>query len=53
MRGPIFGTRILLHMHVSVWLVCVNFKDEILLRGEECKTRMMKQTSPLNSSCEI
>ena len=60
-------------------LVCVwNFRDEILLRGEECKTRekfnfsekkgktvisvenrkfsrsrMMKQTAPLNSSREI
>ena len=59
-------------------LVDVNFRDEILLRGEECKTRektliflkngktvisvenrkfsrsrMMKRTSPLNSSREI
>ena len=55
----------------------VEFRDEILLRGEECKTRedsnflkkgktvilvkiqnfsrsrMMKWTSPLESSCEI
>ena len=22
-----------------VYVVCVNFRDEILLRGEECKTR--------------
>ena len=59
-------------------LLCVNFRDKILLRGEECKTRkknfnfldkgkmvilienqkfsksrMTKQTSPLNSSREI
>ena len=26
-------------MHVIVCIVCVNFKDEILLRDEECKTR--------------
>ena len=25
-------------MHVIVCVVCVNFRDEILLRGEECKT---------------
>ena len=58
-------------------LVCVNFGDEMLLRGEQCKiqekfsflgkgkmvilignqefsrSRMTKQTSPLNSSHEI
>ena len=28
-----------LHMHVIVYVhVCVNFRDEILSRGEECKT---------------
>ena len=26
-------------MHVIVCVVCVNFEDEIILRGEECKTR--------------
>ena len=26
-------------MHVIVCVVCVNFGDEIILRGEECKTR--------------
>ena len=26
-----------LYMHVS-WCDCVEFRDEILLRGEECKT---------------
>ena len=26
-------------MYVLVCLVCVNFGDEILLKGEECKTR--------------
>ena len=64
-------------MHVLCVLVGVNFGDEILLRGKECKTqekfiflnkdktvisveklkisrsRMMKWTSPLNSSREI
>ena len=39
MRGLIFGIRVLLHMHVLCVLVCVNFGDEILLSGEECKTR--------------
>ena len=39
MCGLIFDIRILLHMHVLCVLVCVNFGDEILLRGEECKTR--------------
>ena len=37
-RGLIFGIRILLHMHGLCVLVCVNFGDEILLRGEKCKT---------------
>ena len=36
-RDRIFGIRILLHMHVFV-CVCVNFGDEIMLRGEGCKT---------------
>ena len=26
-------------MHVIVCIMCVNFGEEILLRGEECKTR--------------
>ena len=26
-------------MHVIVSVVCMNFRDEILLREEECKTR--------------
>ena len=26
-------------MHVIVSVVCVNFGDEILLRGEDCKIR--------------
>ena len=26
-------------MHMIVCVVCVNFEDEILLRGEECKTK--------------
>ena len=25
-------------MHVIVCVVCVNFEDEIILRGAECKT---------------
>ena len=37
MRGLIFGIIILLHMHVFVCASMVNFGDEILLRGEECK----------------
>ena len=27
-------------MHVIVCVMYMNFKDEILLRGEECKTRV-------------
>ena len=38
-RGLIFGIRILLLCMCLCVLVCVNFGDEILLRGEECKTR--------------
>ena len=39
-RYLIFGTTInyCISMCLCV-LVCVNFEDEILLRGEECKTR--------------
>ena len=39
MRGLIFDFRILLHMHVFVCASKCEFGDEILLRGEECKTR--------------
>ena len=76
--------KLLVYMHDIVHVVyacafcaCVEFRDEILLRGEECKTRensnflktgkmvisvkiwnfsrsrMMKQTSPLESSRKI
>ena len=38
MHGIIFGIRILLHMHVFVCASMCEFGDEILLRGEECKT---------------
>ena len=27
-------------MHVIVFYVCVNFEDRIILRREECKTRV-------------
>ena len=45
-------------MYVIVCICACEFREEILLRGEECKTwvnlnfKTMKQTSPLGSSCE-
>ena len=35
-------------MHVIVCVVCVNFEDEMLLRGEECKTRANLNFFPKN-----
>ena len=38
-RGLIFGTRILLHMHVFVCASMCEFLGQNLLMGKECKTR--------------
>ena len=47
------------HMHVIICVYGCEFREEILFKGEECKTRvnldfkMMKRTSPLGSSHEV
>ena len=47
------------HMHLIVYIYGCEFRDEIILRGEECKTqvnldfKMMKRPSPLGSSHEV
>ena len=51
--------KITVHMHVIVCVYECEFRDEIILRGEEYKTRVnlnfktMKWTLSLGSSCAV